>query len=59
LKHLDLGVLETSHRKNSLGVHGAVCLAQLLVRKKTLESLAINDNDLGPEGGEALGLAMA
>jgi Ran GTPase-activating protein (RanGAP) involved in mRNA processing and transport len=59
LKHLDLGVLETSMRKNSLGVSGAVCLSSLLVRNKTLESLAVNDNDFGAEGGEAIGLALA
>lgn len=59
LKHLDLGVLETSMRKNSLGIQGAVCLAALLVRNKTLESLAINDNDFGADGGDAIGIALA
>lgn len=59
LKHLDLGVLETSMRKNSLGIQGAVCLAALLVRNKTLESLAVNDNDFGADGGEAIGVALA
>jgi hypothetical protein len=59
LKHLDLGVLETSMRKNSLGIQGAVCIAALLVRNKTLESLSINDNDLGPNGGEAIGVALS
>ena len=58
LKHLDLGVLESSMRKNSLGIQGAVCLAALLVRNKTLESLAVNDNDFGPDGGEAIGVAL-
>jgi hypothetical protein len=46
-------------RKNSLGIQGAVCLAALLVRNKTLESLAINDNDFGSDGGEAIGVALA
>ena len=59
LKHLDLGVLETSMRKNSLGIQGAVCLAALLVRNKTLESLSVNDNDFGSDGGEAIGIALA
>lgn len=59
LKHLDLGVLESSMRKNSLGIQGAVCLAALLVRNKTLESLTINDNDFGSDGGEAIGVALA
>lgn len=59
LKHLDLGVLESSMRKNSLGIQGAVCLAALLVRNKTLESLSVNDNDFGSDGGEAIGVALA
>ncbi len=59
LKHLDLGVLESSMRKNSLGIQGAVCLAALLVRNKTLESLSLNDNDFGSDGGEAIGVALA
>ena len=59
LKHLDLGVLESSMRKNSLGIQGAVCLAALLVRNKTLESLSVNDNDFGSDGGEAIGIALA
>jgi Ran GTPase-activating protein (RanGAP) involved in mRNA processing and transport len=29
------------------------------VRNKTLESLAVNDNDFGAEGGEAIGIALA
>ena len=59
LKHLDLGVLESSMRKNSLGIQGAVCLAALLVRNKSLESLSVNDNDFGSDGGEAIGVALA
>jgi len=59
LKHLDLGVLDTSMRKNSLGLQGAVCLAALLIRNKTLESLVINDNDFGADGGECIGVALA
>jgi len=34
-------------------------LAALLVRNKTLESLSINDNDFGSDGGEAIGIALA
>jgi Ran GTPase-activating protein (RanGAP) involved in mRNA processing and transport len=58
LKHLDLGVLDTSMRKNSLGIQGAVCLSALLIRNKTLESLVINDNDFGADGGECIGVAL-
>jgi len=59
LKHLDLGVLESSMRKNSLGIQGAVCLSALLIRNKSIESLSINDNDLGSDGGECIGVALA
>ena len=36
LKHVDLGVVESSMRKNSLGIQGAVCIAALLIRNKLL-----------------------
>lgn len=55
LKSLDLGVLESSMRKNSLGTHGAHCLATLLRKNNVLEALSVGDNDLGPEGGQTLG----
>lgn len=58
LKHLDLGVMDASVRKNSLGIQGAVCLSALLIKNKVLESLSINDNDLGPDGGECIGIAL-
>lgn len=59
LKHIDLGVVESSMRKNSLGIQGAVCIAALLIRNKTIESLSINDNDFGPDGGECIGVALS
>jgi Ran GTPase-activating protein (RanGAP) involved in mRNA processing and transport len=59
LKHLDIGVLEGSMRKNSLGIQGAVCISAMLIRNKVLESLSINDNDLGPDGGECIGIALS
>lgn len=59
LKHLDLGVIEGSMRKNSLGIQGAVCVSALLIKNKVLESLSITDNDLGPDGGECIGIALS
>ena len=59
LQHLDIGVVEGSMRKNSLGIQGAVCVAAMLIRNKTLESLSINDNDLGADGGECVGIALS
>lgn len=59
LKSLDLGVMEGSIRKNSLGIQGAICISALLIRNKSLEVLSLNDNDLGSDGGECLGIALA
>jgi Ran GTPase-activating protein (RanGAP) involved in mRNA processing and transport len=59
LRSLDIGVLEGSMRKNSLGIQGAVCISAMLIRNKVLESLSINDNDLGPDGGECIGIALS
>ena len=59
LKNLDLGVVEGSMRKNSLGIQGAVCLSALLIKNRILDSLSINDNDLGPDGGECIGIALS
>lgn len=58
LKHLDMGIMEGSMKKNSLGIQGAVCISALLIKNKVLESLCINDNDLGPDGGECVGIAL-
>lgn len=59
LRSLDLGVVEGSMRKNSLGIQGAVCISALLIKNQTIESLSINDNDLGPDGGECIGIALS
>jgi len=59
LKNLDMGILEGSMRKNSLGIQGAVCVSALLIKNRCLESLSINDNDLGPDGGECVGIALS
>ena len=50
IKNLDLGVVESSMRKNSLGIQGAVCIAALLIRNETLRVLKISENDLKSEG---------
>ena len=50
LKTLDLGVLEGAVRKNSFGVDGARCLAALIIQNKKLETLKLEDNDIGIAG---------
>jgi hypothetical protein len=59
LENLDLGIIEGSMRKNSLGIQGAVCISALLIKNKVIQSLSINDNDLGPDGGECVGIALS
>ena len=59
LKHVDLGILEGSMKKNSLGIQGAVCISALLIKNKVIESLSINDNDFGSDGGECIGIALS
>jgi|JI6StandDraft_1071083.scaffolds.fasta_scaffold02688_3 Ran GTPase-activating protein (RanGAP) involved in mRNA processing and transport len=58
LKTLDLGVIEGSIRKNSLGVDGARCIAALLIQNKTLETLKLEDNDIGIAGAEIIAIAL-
>lgn len=58
LKTLDLGVIDGSIRKNSLGVDGARCIAALLIQNKTLEALKLEDNDIGIAGAEIIAIAL-
>ena len=58
LKSIDLGVLEGSIRKNSLGVDGSKCIAAFILQNKYLETLRLQDNDIGSTGGEIIGTAM-
>lgn len=58
LKFLDLGVLEGSIRKNSLGLEGAKYITQLILANKVLETLKLQDNDFTSQGGEIIGTAL-
>ena len=58
LKSIDLGVLEGSIRKNSIGVDGAKCLAALILQNKFIEMIKLQDNDVGITGGEIIGTAL-
>ena len=50
IKSFNLGIEEGSIRKNSFGIDGARCLAAILLQNKTLESLMLEDNDIGING---------
>lgn len=41
LKCLDLGVMEGSIRKNSLGVDGAKCIAGILLQNNVIDTLRL------------------
>ena len=41
LKSLDLGVLEGSIRKNSIGIDGARCIAAIILKNKNIESIKL------------------
>ena len=58
LKTLDLGIFKGSIRKNSLGLHGASCIAAFLIKNSSLKTLILEDNDLGSDGGECFGVAL-
>jgi Ran GTPase-activating protein (RanGAP) involved in mRNA processing and transport len=52
-------VSKGSQFRNDIGLQGAKSIAQFLMRNKTLECLDINDCNIGPQGGEAIGMALA
>ena len=50
LKYFNLGIEEGSIRKNSFGIDGARCLAAVLLQNKSIETLILQDNDIGING---------
>ena len=59
LKSLDLGLQEGSMRKNSLGLHGASCIAAIVIKNQSINTLILNDNDIGKDGGDCIGIALS
>jgi Ran GTPase-activating protein (RanGAP) involved in mRNA processing and transport len=58
LKILDLGIMDGSIRKNSIGIDGARCLAAILLQNKNLQSLRLEDNDIGINGAEIISISL-
>ncbi len=58
LKTLELGVQEGSIRKNSFGVDGAKCIAAIILQNKNIETIKLQDNDIGVTGGDIIGTAL-
>ena len=59
LKSLDIGRAAGSDFKNSLGVQGAVMVSAFLIKNDLIESLNLDDNAIGPDGGECIGIALS
>lgn len=55
---LDIGVIEGSMRKNSIGVDGAKCIAAIILQNKVLQTLKLQDNDIGVTGTEIISAAL-
>lgn len=53
-----LGIHKGSMRKNSLGVNGAMWISNFLLKNTSIETLILEDNDVGSSGGECIGLAL-
>ena len=58
LKVLNLGLHEGSMRKNSLSLQGATSLAAILLKNQSLDTLVLEDNDIGAVGGECFGIVL-
>ena len=58
LKYLNLGVLEGSFRRNNFSGEGGIILARILLNNSSIETLILQDNDLGEESGDKIGAAL-
>ena len=58
LENFDIGIVDGSTKKNSLGTDGSVGLAALIVANPNIKYLSISGNDLGKEGGDFIGTAL-
>lgn len=58
LKYLNLGVLEGSFRRNNFNGEGGIIIARILLNNHSLETLILQDNDLGEDSGDKIGAAL-
>lgn len=58
LKYLNLGIVETSFRKNNFSGEGGIILARVLITNESIETLILEDNELGPESAEKIGSSL-
>ena len=58
LKYLNLGVIEGSFRRNNFNGEGGIILARILLNNHSIETLILQDNELGEDAGDKIGAAL-
>ena len=58
LRYLNLGVLEGSFRRNNFSGEGGIILARILLNNTSIETLILQDNELGEDSGDKIGASL-
>lgn len=58
LKYLNLGVLDRSFRRNNFSGEGGIIIARILLNNTSIETLILQDNELGEDSGDKIGAAL-
>jgi Ran GTPase-activating protein (RanGAP) involved in mRNA processing and transport len=58
LKYLNLGIIEGSFRRNNFSGEGGLILARMLLTNESLQTLILQDNELGEDSGDKIGSAL-
>jgi len=58
LRYLDFGIYENSFRRNNFSGEGGLILARMLLVNESIQTLVLQDNELGEDSGEKLGSAL-
>ena len=58
LKYLNLGVSEGSFRVNNFSGDGGIIMARILLNNESIETLILQENQLGEDAGDKIGAAL-
>ena len=58
LKYLNLGIIERSFRRNNFSGEGGIILARILLNNTSIETLILQDNELGEDSGDKIGASL-
>lgn len=58
LKYLNLGVSEGSFRVNNFSGDGGIIIARILLNNESIETLILQENQLGEDAGDKIGAAL-